>query len=129
MLTYSPDGSSAGEFQTNFETTPIGIAVDSVGDIYKARASGAVAKLDPSGESLIGEVDPGPTAALAVEPSTDHLYVAHSGFISLYNASGTVRRPPRPPPHHLRRRRRGERQRSRLRLRPRRLRGRDVRSC
>ena len=90
MSKYSPDGSSAGEFQANYETTPIGIAVDSAGDIYKARASGVVAKLNPSGESLIGEVDPGPTAGLAVEPSTDDLYVAHSGFISLYDSSGNV---------------------------------------
>ncbi len=90
MLKFAPDGSPAGEFGANYETEPDGIAVDSVGDIYKARGERAVAKLSPSGEPLIETVDSGPATALAVEPSTDDLYVAHSGFISRYNSSGTA---------------------------------------
>jgi len=90
MLKFAPNGSSAGEFEATYETEPDGIAVDSTGDIYKARGERAVAKLNPSGAPLIETVDSGPATSLAVDPSTDELYVAHSGFISRYNSSGTA---------------------------------------
>ena len=90
MLKFAPEGSSTGEFEASYETEPDGIAVDSTGDIYKARGERAVTKLGPSGEPLIETVDSGPAAALAIEPSTDDIYVAHSGFISRYNSSGTA---------------------------------------
>ena len=90
MLEFEANGTSVAEFEATYETEPEGIAVDSTGDIYKARGERAVAKLDPSGSPLIETVDSGPATSLAVQPITDEVYVAHSGFISRYDSSGTA---------------------------------------
>ncbi len=90
MFEFEQDGTFIKEFEPAFGTENSGTAVDSAGDIYKVRESGAVAKLDPSGASLIETVDPGPATGIAVDPATDQLYVVHADHLSRYSSSGTL---------------------------------------
>src|SRR6476661_1652803 len=84
-----PDGTFIESFPTSFGTGRYGLAIDSAGDIYKMRAVGIVAKLDPTGASLSEEVDANGRAGIAVAPGTDDLYVAHEASVAQYDPSGT----------------------------------------
>ena len=88
LFKFEQEGGFIEEFETAFGDKSVGIAVDSEGNIYKARASGVLAKLAPSGASLSGNFAPGVVTGIAVDPSTDDVYAAYGAKISRYESSG-----------------------------------------
>ncbi len=74
------------------EQSPIGIAVYPNGDFDYSFGSGIIAKLNSSGEVLIGSVTQGrhryPTG-IAVDPTTDDIYVDEGTEIASFSSSGT----------------------------------------
>jgi sugar lactone lactonase YvrE len=84
---FEQDGTFIRQFGTDFGTSPAGVAVDSEGNIYKVRGSGATAKLNPTGSSLNGEFDPGTGTGLAID-SSDGLYVLRSEKVIHYSIDG-----------------------------------------
>jgi DNA-binding beta-propeller fold protein YncE len=88
LLKFTPEGAFTESFEAVFGASPVGIAVDGEGDIYKARGSGTTAKLGPTGEALNGEVDTEPATGLAVDPSNNDLYVAHATEVARYGSAG-----------------------------------------
>ncbi|MBA3867082.1 MAG: hypothetical protein H0X42_12185 [Solirubrobacterales bacterium] len=87
---FGQDGSFVGEVTSPFGPRTAGLAVDSTGNYYLARAEepGPTAKVGPSGEPLAEFIDPGPTTG----PTTDDtdVYVSHSDHVSRYDAAGTL---------------------------------------
>jgi hypothetical protein len=95
LTKFSQGGAELGEtHQLPFEAAPIGIAVDSTGAIYKARASFIIAKLDPTDAVLNEFFDNGtneavgPATGLVVDPPNDDVYVAHATEVTAHNAAG-----------------------------------------
>lgn len=91
IFRFGEAGGFVESLETPFGTAPAGIAVDSVGDIYKVRGSLQPAKLDPTGTVLEGFEEIGCECAigLAVDGSNDDLYVARANEVAHYNSSGT----------------------------------------
>jgi sugar lactone lactonase YvrE len=96
MFKFAEDGSPGTGFNSGRLVSPVGIAVDSSGSLYVARGNPFVEKFDGSGNDL-GTVDAAGTATgLAIDPSTDDLYVGESGTsIShfAFDGSGNVVEP------------------------------------
>lgn len=87
--------SSAGVFQTSVSTSAQGspeqIAFDSNDDLYVALFNGPTWKYTAaSGYTASTEIDSGVGSAIAVDPSTDHLYVAHANEVSEYDSAGNL---------------------------------------
>jgi hypothetical protein len=89
LFKFGQDGSFTSDFGLPFGTTPVGIAIDSSGNIYKVRGSDQVAKLNSSG-SVINEGFSGGVASIAIDPSNDDLYVDEDGgFISRFTCGSS----------------------------------------
>jgi sugar lactone lactonase YvrE len=86
---FAEDGTLSEEFFTGFGAGPDGIAIDSKGDIYLVRPGGAVAEVSQTGTELHEALDPGPTTGIAVDPSTDDLYVDRGAEIISYDPAGS----------------------------------------
>ncbi len=68
---------------------PCDIAVDTDGTIYVIHWNQAVHKLDSSGADQ-GIIDMETPTAVNIDPTSHHVYVAHSGFVREFDASGTL---------------------------------------
>src|SRR5262249_4381791 len=81
---------SAGNYLASISLsfTPCDIAVDTDGTIYAIHWNQALHKLSATGTDQ-GIIDSEPPTAVNVDPSTHHVYVAHSGFVREFDASGT----------------------------------------
>lgn len=86
---YTASGTPTGtSISTAGQGNPCHIAFDSSGNLYANLWQGAVQKYDPSG-TYVGQVDAGPSYAVAVDRSNDHVYVDHGTDVAEYDASGT----------------------------------------
>jgi len=81
---------SAGNYLASISLsfTPCDIAVDTDGTIYAIHWNQALHKLSATGTDQ-GIIDSETPTAVNVDPSTHHVYVAHSGFVREFDASGT----------------------------------------
>jgi DNA-binding beta-propeller fold protein YncE len=92
------DGSGAfvGQFESPFGPGP-GLAVGLEDGVYLVRGSGAVAKLDSSGETGNEEVDPGPATGLAVslsgEPEAETVYIDDGVEVAEYSPEPGTKEP------------------------------------
>src|SRR5262249_3723232 len=72
------------------------VAFDAAGNLYYAQSFGQVEKYNPDGfggftlDPTTPVVDAGPATAVATDPATGHVYVAHTSSISEYDASGSL---------------------------------------
>jgi hypothetical protein len=71
-----------------FGTSP-GFAVDSEDDLYVNRGGQVVAKLNSSGEALIEELGSETTVAVAVDFSSNNVYIDNLGTIGAFSSAGT----------------------------------------
>jgi sugar lactone lactonase YvrE len=103
---YGPDGgisggvavyAATGELLSTFQSPQAGnLAVDSAGNVYVAQYSGHVTRFEPSSFPVTatttytesGEVDPATSNSVAVNPSTDDVYVDHGNQIAQYTNAG-----------------------------------------
>ena len=83
MFKFAPDGTPTERFEAAFGTDPVGIAVDSEGDIYKVRGSGATAKLNPSGEALVDQPAKSPCAPTGPARAEEEAVADYESVISL----------------------------------------------
>jgi hypothetical protein len=85
------------------ERSPCYLALNSGGELYVGDYHGTVSRYTPAAYpptagaeppqtgtpyTLAGQVDPGPATGIAVDPSTDDLYVAHREGVSVYDPAG-----------------------------------------
>jgi hypothetical protein len=94
VFIYKPDGTPITSFEA---ASPANLAIDSQGNLYLAHWNGATEKLKPSEFPVTaattytseGEIDSGLPYSVAVDRSTDSVYVSHETSIVEYDASGT----------------------------------------
>jgi WD40-like Beta Propeller Repeat len=89
IFRFEDDGSFVEDFPSQFANAPVGLAVDTSGNFYKARGSGVVAKLASDGSGLIGEFAPSPVGGLFVDLPTEDVYLTYPNQISIYESSGS----------------------------------------
>lgn len=84
----------SGSLVSNFETSVggLGIALDSTNSIYLATEQGRVEKYTGSGEDL-GSLEAGTPAGLAIDPSTDAVYVDEASPDEIKEFSANCRFP------------------------------------
>jgi hypothetical protein len=90
--------SSAGVFQSSLDVSaqipgggPCGLAFDSHDNLYVARFQGPTFRYTASsGYTTATQIDSGVTKAIAVDPSTDDIYVAHETDVKLYDGAGNL---------------------------------------
>lgn len=83
------DGSNAEDFITGL-TYPVGVAVDSFGNVYVADSTN-VLKYDSNGDNLLSTITGFTSLAGIAIDSSDNIYVtdiADDGYIKKYNSSG-----------------------------------------
>ena len=106
IFVYSPAGKKLAEFKVNFANGSCSLAVDSAGAVYVEEYNGQVAKYKPSvfpptpetkyaleesaGAKGVIVAKSGHAHAIAVDPLTQHLYVASAAHISSYEANGKL---------------------------------------
>ncbi len=72
----------------NFGTNP-GFAVDSEDNFYVVRGSPVVAEVNSSGATLIEQVDPETATGVAVESSTNNVYIDNATIVNEYSPGGS----------------------------------------
>ena len=65
--------------------------MDTTGDFYVpiSYGGGPVYKFDPTG-AVVGEIDPGPSRSVAIDPSNDNVYVDDSNHVNHYGPVGNL---------------------------------------
>jgi hypothetical protein len=87
---YNPAGVLLDTVSTGTGTEPCDLAIDSNDNIYVSFFIGPTKKFTAaSNYTNSTQVDGETTNAIAVDQSTDELYVAHYNYISVYEANGT----------------------------------------
>ena len=110
---------------------PCGLALDSAGRFYANCLHGKVSRYASFPGGAKSTLDPGPATGVAVDPTTDDVYVDRRTYVAVYDSTGAVDRSRRPnrstsareaskASKRLRRRRLGLPGHRRLPLRPRR---------
>jgi hypothetical protein len=88
VIEYSPDGTPTGN---RFEATGCPSAFDTDGNFYAGSLFTGVTKYKPNGlgsYTLAGTIgDSGNVTALAVDPTTNDIWVDHGGYLSGYHAT------------------------------------------
>jgi hypothetical protein len=88
VFEFEQEGTFSTELAVVRETLPVGLAVDSAGDLLKANGDHSVEEFTGAG-SDVGEVSNGVAAAgLSVDEATGDLYVAESGGVAHYAFAG-----------------------------------------
>ncbi len=91
VLEYSSAGVFQGSTDTSAQGRPCNIAFDSVDNLYVSNYFGNTNKYTAaSGYTTSSLIDSGESHGLAVDPSNDHLYVAHSTDVAEYDSAGAL---------------------------------------
>ncbi len=97
VFKFEPDSGFSSELLLAYGIRPVGFAVNSAGDMFKVRGSGAILESGPSGEVLgfITAEAVGETSALTVAPSGDLYFLTNQGQLDhdVFNGSGEVEEP------------------------------------
>jgi hypothetical protein len=85
---FTPEGVFVEEVGAGQLTNPVGVAVDGKGDVYVA--NGDTLKFTaPAGKATVGSViDSGAGSGVAVEPSSEAVYVDGGSYIAAYTSAG-----------------------------------------
>jgi len=87
---FTSAGSPTGAvINTSAVGNPCHLAIDSNDNLYVNMWQGVVEKYDSSGTDL-GQVDGGPSFAVAVDRANDHVFVDHDTSITEYDSSGNL---------------------------------------
>jgi hypothetical protein len=90
ILKYSSAGLSlAGTIDTSAQGGPCRLAFDSVDNLYVATSNTVWRYTAASGYTSSTRVDSSLVNGLAVDPSNDHLYVAHLNWVDEYDSAGS----------------------------------------
>ncbi len=89
---FAQDGTPGSTVLVGRESTPVGIATDSAGNLYKVVGNGNVEKFDSAGND-VGPVNPQEgnattaTTGFAIDPANDDIYTDQNGKIDRYDST------------------------------------------
>jgi hypothetical protein len=87
---FDSTGEYVSQIGAGLIANPLGVAVNTSGDVYVANSGSSVVELESSGECVNGcaPIDTGVAVGVAVDPSTNDVYVDDNAYVAEYGPSG-----------------------------------------